>query len=160
LTIGGRWAVVLVAASLTVGCRSSRSSNVPEARSPRSVATPAELGELGTRHYADRTRDEVVAAAVTALKVLGYNVVTAEPRIRTAPLDVAATAVRGNTTAQLYTESVSWDIDVTPDGPGVTLRATPHATVNGEPMTQVYIGWAEKTFGRLMSEVDGSLAPR
>ena len=94
---------------------------------------------------------------MTALKVLGYSVVATDPRIRTAPRDVALTAVRGNYTAQAYIEAVAWDVDVRADGPGVTLLAVPRATVNGEPMTQVYIGWAEKNFGELMREIDTSL---
>jgi hypothetical protein len=153
--------VALVVSLMLAGaCGHHRSSADPGAaqpRSPRSVATPADLERLGTRRYTDRTTEEVGAAAVAALRLLGYQVVMTDPRIRTAPRDVGTTAVRGNNTAQLYTESVAWDVDVRADQSGVTLVAMPRATVNGEPMTQVYIGWAEKNFGQLMQEIDASL---
>jgi len=125
------------------------------------VATPADFERLGTRHYPDRGHDEVATAAVTALKLLGYEVVTTDPRIRTAPRDVATTtaATYGEYAgrANSFTEAVAWDIDVTPEGSGTMLRATPPATVNGEPMPQVYQDWAERNFGQLMKEIDGNL---
>jgi hypothetical protein len=125
------------------------------------VATPADFERLGTRHYADRNHDEVSAASVTALKILGYTIVTTDPRIRTAPKDVATTANGSYSetagTAQTFTEAVAWDIDVQPEGEGTVLRATPRATVNGEPMTQVYKEWAESNFGTLMKEIDSNL---
>ena len=40
------------------------------------------------------------------------------------------------------------------------LRATPRATVNGEPMTQVWEDWAERNFGALMKEIDTNLPPK
>ena len=125
------------------------------------VATPADFERLGTRHYPDRCHDEVATAAVTALKLLGYEVVTTDPRIRTAPRDVATTtaATYGEYAgrANSFTEAVAWDIDVTPEGSGTMLRATPRATVNGEPMPQFYQDWAERNFGQLMKEIDGNL---
>ena len=149
-------AAVVLGAMLLGGCRHHRAAG-DQPRSPKSVATAADLERLGTRHYTERSADEVSAAAVGALKLLGYEVVMTSPRIRTAPRDVGATAVRGNTTAQLYVEAVAWDVDVRADPQGVTLVAMPRATVNGEPMTQVYIGWAEKNYGQLMQEIDASL---
>jgi hypothetical protein len=128
------------------------------------VATPADFERLGTRHYPDRTHDEVATAAVTALKLLGYVVVITEPRIRTSPRDVATTSSGTFTettgTVQAYTEAVAWDVDVMPEGNGTMLRATPRATVNGEPMPQVYEDWAERNFGALMKEIDGNLPPK
>ncbi len=128
------------------------------------VATPADFDRLGTRHYPDRGREEVSAAAVTALKLLGYEIVTTDPRIRTAPKDVATTASGTYTetsgTAHSYTEAVAWDIDLQPEGAGTFLRATPRATVNGEPMPQVYEDWAERNFAALMKEIDSGLPPK
>lgn len=128
---------------------------------PKPVATPADFARLGTRHYPDRGHDEVATAAVTALKLLGYEVVTTDPRIRTSPRDVATTTAasygRYSGRANSYTEAVAWDIDVTPEGSGTMLRATPRATVNGEPMPQVYRDWAERNFSQLMKEIDGDL---
>ncbi len=127
----------------------------------RPVATPADLERLGSRTYPNRGRDEVVQASVTALKVLGYEIVTTDPRIRTAPKPVATTAqgsyVAGSSRARSFTESVAWDIDVSAQGAGSALRATPRASVNGTPMEQVYVEWAERTFAELMKEIDASL---
>jgi hypothetical protein len=143
----------LALAALVVGCGMSKP-----------VATPADFERLGTRHYADRGHDEVSAASVTALKILGYEIVTTDPRIRTAPKDVATTASGSSSgysaSAQSFTEAVAWDIDVQPEGSGTLLRATPRATVNGEPMPQVYEDWAERNFGTLMKEIDSSLPPK
>jgi hypothetical protein len=90
--------------------------------------------------------------------------VTTTPRIRTAPKDVAITALgtysANSGTARTYTETVAWDVDVRAEGASVTLRATPRAAVNGVPMDQVYIEWADRTFGELMREVDRNLPPK
>jgi hypothetical protein len=146
-------ALILFLGLLITGCFSSRP-----------VATAADLERLGTRHYTDRSPDEVAAAAGTALKLLGYQIVTTTPRIRTAPKDVATTALgtygANSGTARTYTETVAWDVDVHAEGASVTLRATPRAAVNGVPMDQVYIEWADRTFGELMREIDGNLPPK
>ena len=148
--------VALVLSAWSSGCGGMFAS--------KPVATPADFERLGTRHYPDRSHDEVSAAAVTALKLLGYDVVTTDPRIRTAPKNVATTASGTYTetsgTAQSFTEAVAWDIDILPEGPGTMLRATPRATVNGEPMTQVWEDWAERNFGALMKEIDTNLPPK
>ena len=147
--------LTLLVGAWCAGCASSP---------PRPVATPADFERLGTRHYPDRGHDEVATAAVTALKLLGYEVVTTDPRIRTAPRDMATTTAARYTDyagrSNSYTEAVAWDIDVTPEGSGTMLRATPRATMNGEPMPQVYQDWAERNFGALMKEIDGSLPPK
>jgi hypothetical protein len=128
------------------------------------VATPADLDRLGTRRYADHDRDAVMKATLTALKVLGYEVVTTDPRIRTSPRDVATTAHAqgaGNTAvAQGFTEAVAWDIDVRTDGAGAVLHAVPRATVNGQAMDQVWLDWAERNFGQLMNEIDASFGAK
>ena len=132
------------------------------------VATAADLERLGTRSFPDRSVEDVSKAAVTALKLLGYDVVTTDPRIRTAPKPVATTAYGtarsgggvAQSSAQSFTEEVAWDIDVKPKGRGAFLRATPRATVNGTPMEQVYVEWAERTFGELMKEIDANLVAK
>jgi hypothetical protein len=129
------------------------------------VATAADLERLGTRRYRDRTPEDVSKATMTALKLLGYEVVVSEPRIRTAPKAVATTAHGtaaggggvARSSAQTFTEEVAWDIDVKADGTGASLRAVPRASVNGMPMEQVYVEWAERTFAELMKEIDGNL---
>ena len=128
----------------------------------RPVATAVDLQRLGTRAYPGRSPDQVAQASLTALKVLGYEVVTSSPRIRTAPKDVATTAAGTYSqtagTARSFTEAVAWDIDVEANGQGATLHATPRASVNGQPMEQVYVEWAERNFAQLMKEIDASFS--
>jgi len=157
IKMGGRLSVAaLLLGAWCAGCGGMFAS--------KPVATPADFERLGTRHYPDRGHDEVSTAVVTALKLLGYDVVTTDPRIRTAPKNVATTSSGTYTetsgTAQSFTEAVAWDIDIQPEGSGTMLRATPRATVNGEPMTQVWEDWAERNFGALMKEIDGNLPPK
>ena len=129
------------------------------------VATPGDLERLGTRSYRDRNPEDVTKAAVTALKLLGYDVVTTDPRIRTAPKPVATTSYGtaraaggvAQGSSQTFTEEVAWDIDVKAEGQGAFLRAVPRAAVNGVPMEQVYVEWAERTFADLMKEIDASM---
>ena len=129
------------------------------------VATPGDMERLGTRSYRDRSPEDVSKAAVTALKLLGYDVVTTDPRIRTAPKPVATTTYSSahgaggvaHGSAQSFTEEVAWDIDVKAEGQGAFLRAVPRANVNGVAMEQVYVDWAERTFAELMREIDASL---
>ena len=129
------------------------------------VATPGDLERLGTRTYRDRNPEDVTKAAVTALKLLGYDVVTTDPRIRTAPKPVATTSYGtaraaggvAQGSSQTFTEEVAWDIDVKAEGQGAFLRAVPRAAVNGVPMEQVYVEWAERTFADLMKEIDASM---
>src|SRR6185369_6224229 len=80
------------------------------------VATPAELDQFGTRTYAGYDKAAVQQAAVTALKVQGYEVVTTEPRIRTSPklVHVSTQAQYSDYagSSQSFAEMVAWDIDV------------------------------------------------
>jgi hypothetical protein len=125
------------------------------------VATQAELDQLGTRTYPGYAKDQVQQAAVTALKVQGYDVVTTEPRIRTSPklVHVSSSATYSETSgsARTFGESVAWDIDVKDGGSGASLHAVPRASVNGMAMEQMYYDYAEKTFSELMKEIDNSL---
>jgi hypothetical protein len=125
------------------------------------VATPAGLDQMGGRTYPGYGKDDVAKAAVTALKVQGYEIVTTDPRIRTAPplVHVSSTASYTQTSgsAQTYGESVAWDIDVKEAPAGTTLHAVPRASVNGMAMEQLYCDYASTTFTELMKEIDASL---
>jgi hypothetical protein len=128
---------------------------------PKRVATPAELDQFGTKTFPGYSKAEVQTAAVTALKIHGYEVVTEEPRIRTAPKLVrvsgSASYSQYSGTSQSYAEKVAWDIDVKEGQPGPTLHAVPRATVNDIPMEQMYYDYAERTFGEIMRDIDSSL---
>jgi hypothetical protein len=125
------------------------------------VATAAELDQFGTRSYPGYTKEQVQQAALTALKIQGYEVVTTEPRIRTSPklVHVSTTATYTETTgtAQSFGESVAWDIDVADADGAPKLHAVPRASVNGMAMEQMYYDYAQRTFGELMKDIDGSL---
>ncbi|MFZ5892646.1 MAG: hypothetical protein ACOY0T_16425 [Myxococcota bacterium] len=148
------------AALLLLACLSVNALALEGCFSTRRVATPAELEQLGTRKYPGKSREEVMKATVTALRLQGYEVVTTDPRIRTAPKAVATSAYGGYGRAQSFTESVAWDIEVEGDDSSAVLHATPRASVNGEPMEQVYYEWAERTFRELMKEIDASLSSK
>jgi hypothetical protein len=125
------------------------------------VATPAELDQMGTRTYPGYGKNDVVKAAVTALKVQGYEIVANEPRIRTSPklVHVSSTSSYGqfSGSSRTYGESVAWDIDVKEAPAGTTLHAVPRASVNGMAMEQMYYDYASTTFTELMKEIDASL---
>jgi hypothetical protein len=75
------------------------------------VATPAELDQLGTRTYPGYSKADVEQAALTALKVQGYEIVTTVPRIRTSPKLVHVSASSSYTetsgSSQSFAESVA-----------------------------------------------------
>jgi hypothetical protein len=125
------------------------------------VATQAELDQFGTRTYPGYGKEQVQQAAVTALKVQGYEVVTTEPRVRTSPklvhLSSASSYTDYSGSSRSFAESVAWDIDVEDGQTGAKLHAVPRASVNGMAMEQMYYDYAERTFGELMKEIDGSL---
>ena len=151
---GLRAGIILAFCACAAGCAGLMG---PQKR----VATPAELTQLGSRTYPGYSKDVVQQAAVTALKVQGYEVVTTEPRIRTSPklVHVSASSTYSETSgaSSSFAESVAWDIDVQDGQPGASLHAVPRASVNGVPMEQMYYDYAERTFGELMKEIDSSL---
>lgn len=144
--------VVLSLLACLVGCAFG-----PQKR----VATPAELEQLGTKSYPGYTKEQVQQAALTALKVQGYEVVATEPRIRTSPklvhVSSQSTYTETSGSAQTFGESVAWDIDVNEVGGSPTVHAVPRASVNGMAMEQMYYDYAERTFHELMKEIDSSL---
>lgn len=131
---------------------------------PPRVASAAELQQLGTKVYPGRNRDEVLAASETALKLLGYQIITTDPTIRTAPKPVATTGVASYTdysgVSQTFTETVAWEISVEEAAAGTTLHARARAAVNGQPMEQVFHTWATSNYGTLMHEVDASFGSK
>ena len=131
---------------------------------PKRVATQAELDQFGTKSYPGYSKNDVQQAALTALKVQGYEVVTTEPRIRTSPklvhVSSSASYTETSGSAQTFGESVAWDIDINDAESGPVLHAVPRASVNGMAMEQMYYDYAERTFRELMKEIDGSLPAR
>lgn len=159
--------VVLYCAASVCGAISCHRS-APE----RPVATAADIQRLGTRDYPGRSREDVVDAVVTTLRLQGYEIVTTDPLVRTSPRRVATTTVgagsgsyaagsyRDTYGAQSFTEEVAWDISVEPIANGARLHATPRASVNGQPMDQFFRDWAERNFTALLREIDNTLATK
>ena len=85
-------------------------------------ATPGDSGAVWAPEATlDRSPPDVSKQRWTALKLLGYDVVTTDPRIRTAPKPVATTTYssahggrrRRCTAARSHSRpQVAWDIDV------------------------------------------------
>jgi hypothetical protein len=103
-------------------------------------------------------------ASETALKVLGYQVITTVPSIKTAPKPVATTGVASYTdysgVSQTFTETIAWEISVEEAAGRATLHARARAAVNGEPMAQVFHTWATSNYGNLMREIDASFGSK
>jgi hypothetical protein len=127
----------------------------------RKAATPQQLQTLGTRQYPDRTVDEVHTAVVTALRLQGYEIVTEQPMIRTAPKLVAMTSTAsGNqygATARSFDESVAWDIEVLDQGGKAAVIAKHRASVNGMNIDQVWEDWAQTNYKQLFDAIESSL---
>lgn len=142
---------VLAASLLTVAIASSFVSGC----TPR-VASAAELDRLGTRSYA-RSVSEVRGAVITSLKLQGYEVVTATPRVRTAPKPIALHAVGGGGQAVGFTETMAWDIDVTAAPSGATVHAQLRGQIGDAPMKGIFYDYADNAFRDLFTKVDESL---
>jgi hypothetical protein len=125
------------------------------------VASPQMLQQIGTRRYPSRSAAELRTAVVTALKLQGYDVITEQPMVRTAPKLVAVTTTAsGNAysaSAQSYGESVAWDIDIQEQAGAAAVTAKHRASVNGMAMEQVFESWAKTNYKQLFEAIETSL---
>ena len=118
------------------------------------LATPADMQQLGNRTFPGHSVDQITKAAIVALRMQGYEVVTGDaPRIRTAPKLIAMAAAGSRTYAQAYDQSVAWDLDVTSAGDGAVVNAKMRATMNGAPMEQVYYDWVKTNTDTLFKDI-------
>ncbi len=118
------------------------------------IASPADLQRLGSRYYGGYSREAGLHAAVTALRILGYEIVTTDPRIRTAPKPLSVTAVGNRYSAHTVMESVAWEIDVQEGGGRVVFNATWHLYFNGTESQNFYLEMAEGAYNQLYSEIE------
>ena len=120
------------------------------------VASMADYQRLGSRTFAGHTHDEVGAAVVVALRVIGYEVVAATPRIRTAPRTIAVGAVARGYVAQSVVESLSWDVELQDSPQGPVVHAMLHYLMNGEEQ-QAFLGPVEAQYAQFYREVASNL---
>jgi hypothetical protein len=123
----------------------------------KNLVTLPELKPMGTRTYPGLTGDQAEQAVTTALKVLGYEIVTTSPRIRTAPKNMITAAYYYSSSAVALIQAVAWDITVTSSDKGTTIVAEPHPTMNGQPMDKVYKDWAATNFNELFKEIEAAV---
>jgi len=98
-------------------------------------------------------RAVAIKATVKALTILGFNVVTDEPRIRTAPKAMAV----GGTVYSRTVESFAWDISIEETPNGVKISPKPRGWVNGQAMTSFSPGWVGQAARQLYEEIEGIL---
>jgi hypothetical protein len=125
--------------------------------------TADQVKALGKRAYAGRSRDELVEASSIALKTLGYEVVVADKEsgmVKTAPKPLVATASGNANTAVAVTNDLAWMIEVTAEGDGVAVQATPRASSGGQSYDGPYnADYMEKAIVDLFKEIESNLKP-
>lgn len=123
----------------------------------RAVATPANIQLLGDRTIPQRSPDEVRQAAVTALRLMGFEIVTVTPRIRTNQRVAGVTAVASAYQAQAFAETIAWEVgvDATPSAAAVTARL--HHYVNGMESPEIWVDTAEQYYNQLYREIRSNL---
>jgi hypothetical protein len=125
--------------------------------------TADQVKALGKRTYPGRSRAELVGASSIALKTLGYEVVVEDAEsgvIKTAPKPLVATASGTSTSAIAVTNDLAWMIEVTADGDGVAVQATPRATSGGQAYEGPYnADYMEKAIVDLFKEIESNLKP-
>jgi hypothetical protein len=125
--------------------------------------TADELDRLEARSYQGRSRGEVLKATVTALRSLGYEVVSVDQaagRVKTAPKIVVVHAARtSSSTAIASGDAVAWTIDVSGAKGGAQLHAEPRLYSGGQNVetTRLNETYAQRLFTTLYGEIDSSL---
>lgn len=125
--------------------------------------TPDQVKALARRTYAGRTRAEVVNASTLALKTLGYEVVVQDAEsgvVKTAPKPLVAMASGNATTAVAVTNDLAWMLEVSAEGDGVAVQATPRASSGGQSYEGPYdADYMEKAIVDLFKEIESNLKP-
>jgi hypothetical protein len=125
--------------------------------------TAEQVKALGKRSYAGRSRADLVSASAIALKTLGYTVVVADAEsgmVKTAPKPLVATASGTATSAVAVTNDLAWMIEVTAEGDGVAVQATPRASSGGQAYEGPFVAdYMEKAIVDLFKEIESNLKP-
>jgi hypothetical protein len=127
------------------------------------TVTPDELDRLEARSYEGHGKAEVLKATVTALRSLGYEVVSvdkASGRIKTAPKTVVVHAARTSSSTAVATgDAVAWTIDVSAASGGARMHAEPRLYSAGQNVeaTRLSETYAQRLFSTLYGEIDTSL---
>lgn len=127
--------------------------------------TPSELYTFGSRRYAGRSTEELVAASSVALKTLGYRVIVADAttgRVKTAPKTIVVQAADGEPTTTTNA-SMTWTLEVTPareGANGIEIHAMPQTNVGGRELPvagNATVDYMQTQFSELWKEIDDSL---
>jgi hypothetical protein len=125
--------------------------------------TADELDRLEARSYQGRSRGEVLRATVTALRSLGYEVVSVDQtagRVKTAPKLVVVHAARTSSGAAIASgDAVAWTIDVSAARGAAQLHAEPRLYSAGQNVeaTRLNEAYAQRLFATLYGEIESSL---
>jgi hypothetical protein len=125
--------------------------------------TPDQVKVLARRTYDGHTRADVVKASSLALKTLGYQVVVEDAdagMVKTAPKPLLAMASGNATSAVAVTNDLAWMIEVSAEGDGVAVQATPRASAGGQSYDGPYdADYIEKAIIDLFKEIESNLKP-
>jgi hypothetical protein len=121
--------------------------------------TPAELAQHESHPYPGHSKSQVFSAATSALRSLGYEIVTSDAasgRIKTAPKLVTVTAYGSSSTAVASGNSLAWTLDVSSGDDGAMLHAEPRGYSAGQLVeaSRMNGSFLERSFETLYGEID------
>lgn len=124
--------------------------------------SPAQLAQHEAHPYPGRSKGQVFSAATTALRSLGYEIVTsnaATGRIKTAPKLVTVTAYGSSSTAVASGNSLAWTLEVSSGDDGALLHAEPRGYSAGQIVdaSRINGSFLERSFATLYGEIDDDL---
>ena len=124
--------------------------------------SPAQLAQHETHPYPGRTKSQVFTAATSALRSLGYEIVTSDAasgRIKTAPKLVTVTAYGSSSTAVASDNSLAWTLEVSGDGDGAMLHAEPRGYTAGNLVeaSRMNGSFLERSFATLYGEIEDDM---
>jgi hypothetical protein len=130
------------------------------------MLTPAELAQRSTRDFGRVSADTAFRSATIALKTLGYEITSADAAsgtIKTAPREImtSTSAVGGDYTAVASTtrDELAWTLQVSPNGDGARIVATPRPFSGGNevPVSMLPAAAIDPKFAALWKEIRASL---
>jgi hypothetical protein len=127
--------------------------------------SPAQLAQHEEHPYPGHTKAQVFSAATSALRSLGYEIVTSDAasgRIKTAPKLMTVTAYAGSSTAVASDNSLAWTLEVSSGDDGALLHAEPRGYSAGQLVdaSRMNGSFLERSFATLYGEIDDDMPGR
>ena len=124
--------------------------------------SPAQLEQHEAHAYPGHTKAQVFSAATSALRSLGYEIVTSDAatgRIKTAPKLVTVTAYGSSSTAVASDNSLAWTLEVSSGADGALLHAEPRGYTAGNLVdaSRMNGSFLERSFATLYGEIDDDM---